>query len=300
MDQLDGRVAVVTGAGGGIGAAVAKRLAAEGAAVVVNDLGTSVIGSGEGHGPADTVVDDIRASGGRAVADYADVGDFEAAESLIKHAIGEFGRFDVLINVAGILRDRMVFNMSAEEWDSVIRVHLRGTFNTTRHASAYWRSNRGGSYRLINFASRAGLFGGPGQPNYAAAKAGIIGFTYSCANALARYGVTSNIICPTAATRMIGEAAGTLVDQLGLRDPDEMAPDNVTPAVLYLASERSAWLNGRVVGASGRRITLYTNPEVEREIVSVQPWTLESAFDEIERVFQPAVEHRGMFDSLTN
>lgn len=297
MGRLDGKVAVVTGSGRGIGAAIAVGLAAEGAAVVVNDIGTSVVGAGTDHRPAEEQVEQIRKAGGRAVASYADVAEFDQAQGLIESAITEFGRLDILINVAGILRDRMVFNMTDDEWDAVIRVHLRGTFNTTRHASAYWRDNKGQPYRLINFASRAGLFGGPGQPNYAAAKAGIIGFTYSCANALNRYGVTSNVICPTASTRMIGEAAGQLVEKLGLNDLSEMAPENVAPAVLYLASDRSSWLNGRIIGASGRRITLYTNPAVEREIVSTMPWTLDTAFDEIERVFRPAVEHRGMFDS---
>lgn len=298
MGHLDNRVAIVTGAGRGIGAALAKALADEGAHVVVNDLGTSVTGDGDDKSPAQETVDQIVAKGGSAVANYADIADFSAAEGLVSQAVKDFGRLDVLVNVAGILRDRMVFNMSEEEWDAVIRVHLKGTFNTTRHASAYWRENRGGTFRLVNFASRAGLFGGPGQPNYSAAKMGIVGFTFSCANALARYGVTSNVICPTAATRMIGEAAGGLVDQLGLDDASEMAPENVAPAVLYLASERSSWLNGRVVGASGRRITLYRNPEVEREIVSTSAWEVDRAFNEIEHVFRPAVEHHGMFDDL--
>jgi NAD(P)-dependent dehydrogenase (short-subunit alcohol dehydrogenase family) len=296
MGQLDGRVAVVTGAGRGIGAAIATELAAAGAAVVINDIGTSVNGLGTDQRPAEENVAKIRSAGGHALANFADIAEFDEAEGLITTAIKEFGGLDVLVNVAGILRDRMVFNMSADEWDAVIRVHLRGTFNTTRHAAAYWRANRGKRYRLINFASRAALFGGPGQPNYAAAKGGIIAFTYSCANALSQYGATSNVICPTATTRMIGEAADNLVERLGLKDPNEMAPENVAPAVLYLASERSSWINGRIIGASGRRITLYTNPSVEREIISMTPWSLNSAFDEIERVFRPAVEHRGMFD----
>jgi NAD(P)-dependent dehydrogenase (short-subunit alcohol dehydrogenase family) len=296
MGKLDGRVAVVTGAGRGIGAAIAAGLASEGASVVINDIGTSVTGVGTDEGPAEEHADRIRSGGGQALASFADITEFNQAESLVETAIKEFGGLDILVNVAGILRDRMVFNMTPDEWDAVIRVHLRGTFNTTRHASAYWRANAGKPYRLINFASRAALFGGPGQPNYAAAKGGIIGFTYSCANALSRYGVTSNIICPTATTRMIGTAAGNLVDKLGLKDPNEMAPENVAPAVLYLASEQSSWINGRIIGASGRRITLYTNPAVEREIVSTQPWSLGTAFEEIERVFRPAVEHQGMFD----
>jgi NAD(P)-dependent dehydrogenase (short-subunit alcohol dehydrogenase family) len=299
MSYMDGRVAVITGAGRGIGAAVAVKLAAEGARVVVNDLGANVTGDGSDSSPADEQVAKIRAAGGDAIASYADVGDHEEAGKLIEQAIAEYGRLDVLVNVAGILRDKMIFNMTPEEWDAVIRVHLRGTFNTTRHASAYWRANRGGTYRLINFASRAALFGGPGQPNYSAAKAGIIGFTYSCANALARYGVTANVVCPTAATRMIGQAASSLVDQLGLSDISEMAPENVAPTVVYLASERSSWISGRILGASGRRITLYRNPEVEREIVSTTDWTLDSAFREIESVLRPTIERVGMFDEIS-
>jgi NAD(P)-dependent dehydrogenase (short-subunit alcohol dehydrogenase family) len=295
---LKDRVVIVTGAGRGIGAAIASSAAAEGASVVVNDVGTSVTGDGASAEPADEIVATIREAGGTAEADHSDVSDFEATERLIDRAVDSFGKLDVLVNVAGILRDRMIFNMSPAEWDAVLRVHLYGTFNTTRHASAYWREHRGGEYRLINFASRAGIFGGPGQPNYSAAKMGIVGLTFSCANALRRYGVRSNVICPTANTRMIGEASSTMVGELGLSDESELAPKNVAPAVLYLASERSEWLNGRIVGASGRRITLYSNPDVEREIVSTGPWELDRAFDEIENVFRPAVEHRGMFDSL--
>jgi NAD(P)-dependent dehydrogenase (short-subunit alcohol dehydrogenase family) len=196
MGTLDGRVAIVTGAGRGIGRSVATLLASEGAAVVVNDLGAAVDGSGSDAGPAQQAVDEIAAVGGKAIANGADISDHAAAEDLIKTAIGEFGRLDVLVNVAGILRDRMVFNMTEQEWDDVIRVHLKGTFNTTKFASAHWRSLRDESAqnRIINFTSVSGLHGAPGQPNYAAAKMGIVGLTYSCAHSLAKYGVTVNAI----------------------------------------------------------------------------------------------------------
>ena len=202
--MVDGRVAIVTGAGRGIGAGVAKMLAREGAKVVVNDFGGAVDGTGGDSGPAEEVVQEIKAAGGEAVANTADVSDFDQSEALVRQAIDTYGRLDVLVNVAGILRDRMIFNLSWEDWDAVIQVHMGGTFNTSRHAAAYWRElrNPDGHFRIINFTSGSGLHGAPGQPNYAAAKMGIVGLTYSCAHALQRYGVTSNAISPSAATRM--------------------------------------------------------------------------------------------------
>lgn len=295
MGRLDGRVAVVTGAGRGIGASLARIMAAEGAAVVVNDLGVSLEGSGRDTGPADQVVEDIRRAGGAAVANYDNVADHAAAEHIIQTALDSFGRLDVLVNVAGILRDRMVFNMTEEEWDAVIAVHLKGTFNTTKFASIYWRQARQGHYRLINFTSGSGLHGAPGQPNYAAAKMGIVGFTYSCANALGRYGVTANAIAPGAATRMTASVPLERRRVAAADDDPERSPDNVAPAVVYLASERSDWLTGRVIGARGYQISLYNNPEVIRELVSPGPWDIGAAFEHIERSFRPAVEGASPF-----
>ncbi len=204
MGSLEGRVAIVTGAGRGIGRSTALLLAAEGASVVVNDLGANVDGSGADATPAQQVVEEIAGAGGKAIVNGADVSDHAAAEDLIKSAIAEFGRLDVLVNVAGILRDRMIFNMSEQEWDDVIRVHLKGSFNTSKFAAAHWRSLREetAQNRIINFTSVSGLHGAPGQPNYAAAKMGIVGLTWSCANSLAKYGVTCNAVSPGAATRM--------------------------------------------------------------------------------------------------
>ena len=298
MGALEGRVALVTGAGRGIGAAVARTMAAEGAAVVVNDLGVEVDGTGGDESLAAKVAQEIRDAGGQAVANSGDVADFAQAGQMVQQAVDEFGRLDVVVDVAGIVRDRMLFNMSEEEWDAVVRVHLKGTFNTSRHAAAYWRANRGGAYRLINFTSGAGLFGSPGQPNYAAAKMGIVGLTLSAANALARYGVTANAISPTAATRMTETIPDDKAE--GMRKPDakDMAPEHVAPPVIYLASERSGWLTGRVIGARGRRITLYSNYEVDREIVATDGWSLEAVFSEFETTFRDAVERRGRFDAL--
>ena len=200
MGVLNDRVALVTGAGRGIGAAIAEGLAAEGAGVVVNDLGVDLEGGGSNAGPAKDVADGIVAKGGTAIHDNTNVTDFDGCEGMIQRTVEEFGRLDILVNVAGIVRDGMIFKMTEQQWDSVIDVHLKGTFNTTRHASTHWRENRGGQFRLINFVSGSGLFGAPAQPNYAAAKMGIIGLTFSCANALRGYGVTSNLIAPVATT----------------------------------------------------------------------------------------------------
>ena len=286
---LEGRVAIVTGAGRGIGASVARLLAAEGAQVVVNDLGVAVDGTGADKTPAQQVVEEIKAAGGEAVVNSDDVADFQAAESIIRQAIGTFGKLDVLVNVAGILRDRMVFNMTEEEWDAVVRVHMKGTFNTVRFASAYWREQRNpeAHNRIINFTSGSGLHGAPGQPNYAAAKNGIVGFTYSCANALGRYGVTANSIAPGAATRM-GASIPEDRRRNSQTDP-ERSPDNVAPAVAYLASEGSDWCTGQTIRAMGYTIGLYNVPTVIREIATDKPWDLPAAFALIEKNFKPAV-----------
>ena len=292
MGMLDDRVAIVTGAGRGIGAEISKLFAAQGAKVVVNDLGGSVDGTGAASGPADEVVALINDTGGQAEANYASVADYNAAEGIIQQALDSFGRLDILVNVAGILRDRMVFNMTEEEWDAVVDVHMKGTFNTTKYASIYWRQQREGHYRLINFTSGSGLFGAPGQPNYAAAKLGIVGFTYSCANALGRYGVTSNAIGPGAATRMTDtvpdERRSGVVTESTEADP-RMSPANVAVPIVYMASEASDWLNGQVIGAMGYDISLYTQYAVQRQLSATERWDVERAAEEIERVFKPAV-----------
>ncbi len=287
MARLDGRVAIVTGAGRGIGRSVARLLASEGASVVVNDLGAAVDGSGHDSGPAHDVVAEIAEAGGKAVANGADISVFAAAESLVQTAIEEFGRLDILVNVAGILRDRMVFNMTEQEWDDVIRVHMKGTFNTTRFASAHWRSLRDSTAqnRIINFTSVSGLHGAPGQPNYAAAKMGIVGLTWSSARALGKYGVTVNAISPGAATRMTDSVP------TGRRrtrpDVDEWSPDNVAPIVAYLASERSGWITGRIIHSSGYEVSLYSNPEPVVRIVGTGPWQPDALAEQVERSFGP-------------
>jgi NAD(P)-dependent dehydrogenase (short-subunit alcohol dehydrogenase family) len=287
MGSLDGRVAIVTGAGRGIGRSTALRLASEGASVVVNDLGGAVDGSGSDTGPAHQVAAEITSAGAKAIANGADVSDHGAAEDLIKTAIAEFGRLDVLVNVAGILRDRMVFNMTEQEWDDVIRVHMKGSFNTTKFAAAHWRSLReeDAQNRIINFTSVSGLHGAPGQPNYAAAKMGIVGLTYSCANSLGKYGVTANAISPGAATRMT-DSVPQERRRAGRPQADEWSPDNVATVVAYLASERSGWITGRIVHASGYEVSLYNNPEPIVRLIGTEPWDLDDLASQVERSFK--------------
>lgn len=296
MGVLDGRTALVTGAGRGIGAAVAEALAAEGAAVMVSDLGVEVDGTGADPGPADEVVARITAAGGTAKADATDVTDFDACAALVERSARELGGLDVVVNVAGILRDGMVFKMSEANWDAVVDVHLKGTFNVTRHASAWWREHRGGAFRLINFTSLSGLQGAPSQPNYAAAKMGIVGLTFSCANSLRQYGVTANAVAPIAATRMT-QGIGDGASQDYSAAEGRLSPRNVVPPVVYLASERSDWLNRRVIFAGNGRISLMSNPVVEREIVTTgDTWELEDAFAEMEESFKSAILWPNFFD----
>jgi NAD(P)-dependent dehydrogenase (short-subunit alcohol dehydrogenase family) len=294
MGLLDGRVAIVTGAGRGIGRSVANLLAAEGAAVLVNDLGSAVDGAGSDASPADQVVAEITDSGGKAAANGADVSDHASAQGLIESAVQQFGRLDVLVNAAGILRDRMVFNMSEQEWDDVIRVHLRGTFNTTKFAAGHWRAlgSQDGQYRIINFTSVSGLHGSPGQPNYAAAKMGIVGLTYSCANALGKYGVTVNAISPAASTRMTDSVPATRRRARTASD-EERSPDNVAPIVAYLASERSGWITGRILHTGGYEIALYNNPAPVSRLIGTGPWDLGNLASQVERSFGPLLGREG-------
>ena len=255
--MLEGRVAVVTGAGRGLGREHALELARQGARVVVNDLGTSGSGVGSGGSPAEEVAAEIRAAGGEAVANAADVADFGAAEGMIRQAIDTFGELDILVNNAGFVRDRMLVNTSEEEWDAVIRVHLKGHFAPLRHAAAYWRAEskagRQRAARVVNTSSGAGLQGSVGQATYSAAKAGIAGLTLVAAQELGRYGVTVNALAPSARTRM---TEGTFMEKMAVPGSgfDVMDPANVSPVVAWLASADAADVTGRVIEIEGGRI----------------------------------------------
>ncbi len=253
----DGRVCIVTGGARGIGREYALMLASHGAKVVVNDLGGARDGSGADVGPAQEVVDEIKASGGEAVANGGNVADWNDAKAMIDQAIDSFGRLDVVVSNAGILRDRMLANMEESEWDAVINVHLKGTFCMARHAAAYWRDQSKAGQpvdgRLINTASVSGIYGNIGQTNYGAAKAGIASFTIIAARELGRYGVTVNCIAPGALTRLTEDLG---MGQASEEDKKAMDPKWIAPIVTWLASTESKQVTGRVFEASGRMLAI--------------------------------------------
>ena len=292
-NRLDGKVAVVTGAGRGIGRGVALLLAQEGCRVVVNDFGVNVDGSTPSEGPAAEVAEEIKKAGGQAVANFDTVATMAGGESMVKQARDSFGRLDILINVAGILRDRMIFNMSPEEWDAVVDVHLKGHFCTTKPASILFRQQRYG--RIVCFSSGSGLIGNPGQANYGAAKAGIDGFARVVARDLGRYGVTCNYIGPGAATRMtqtvsdqsreLRARAGIATSAAATRPGEALAPlqlrepEMVAPMTVYLCTDAAWNINGQGFSVSGGTISLLQQPLAYRTIWKPSMWTL----DELER-----------------
>jgi NAD(P)-dependent dehydrogenase (short-subunit alcohol dehydrogenase family) len=275
---FDGKVAVVTGAGRGIGRSEALLLAAEGAAVVVNDLGGERTGEGTDERPAQLVVDEITEAGGRAAANYDDISSWDGGAALIQQAIDSFGGLDVVINNAGILRDKMSFNMTEEEWDAVIRVHLKGHFVPARHAAAYWRAKSKEAGRpvgaaIVNTASESGLYGNAGQLNYAAAKAGIAAMTIVLARELERVGVRANAIAPVARTRLTEDVAGGVFDA---KDGgfDAFAPENAAAGAVWLASPLADGITGQVLKIQGGVAQIVRGWRPVTEVSDDKPWTI--------------------------
>jgi NAD(P)-dependent dehydrogenase (short-subunit alcohol dehydrogenase family) len=283
MGLFDGKTAIVTGAGRGIGRAEALLLAGEGANVVVNDLGGAASGDGSDATPAQQVVDEITAAGGQATANYDSVSSWDGAARLIKQAVDTYGGLDILVNNAGILRDKMSFNMDEADWDAVIDVHLKGHFCPSRHAAAYWRqrskeTGEPANAKIVNTSSESGLYGNAGQLNYAAAKAGIASMTIVLARELERIGVRVNAIAPVARTRLTeGLAGDAMKPKEG--DFDRFAPENVAAVVAWLASDLSAGISGQVVKVQGGLIQLLQGWRPVTEAGSDKPWTIDGVAD---------------------
>jgi NAD(P)-dependent dehydrogenase (short-subunit alcohol dehydrogenase family) len=284
---LDGKVVAVTGAGRGIGRGEALLAASEGARVVVNDVGGEWDGTGHDPRPASAVVEEIRAAGGHAEAHYDDISEPEGAAGLLRLALGTWGRIDALVNNAGILRDRMVFNMSVDEWDAVVKVHLRGTFLCSQLVCAHWREHSKAGEEtagaIVNTSSTSGLLGIPGQSNYGAAKAGIAAFTQIASMEMARYGVRVNAIAPGARTRMTEQTFGELKVPEGEFDP--LAPGNVAPLVVYLCSTAADGITGQVFGITGGLVQLYEGWTPVAEEDRRQRWTPQELAQRVPALF---------------
>jgi NAD(P)-dependent dehydrogenase (short-subunit alcohol dehydrogenase family) len=300
MPSLDGKVAIVTGAGRGIGREHALALARAGARVVVNDLGGSLAGEGADTRPAQAVVQEIRDAGGEAIADDENVADFTGAERMVQSAIETWGQLDILVNNAGILRDRMLVNMSEAEWDAVIAVHLKGHFAPTRHAAAHWRErSKAGEEvrgRVINTSSPSGVFGNVGQANYGAAKAGIAGLTMIAAQELGRYGVTVNCIAPNARTRMTEETFGELSAPEDGFDP--LDPANMAPVVVALCADEAQSITGQVFFVWGGAINVLKPWEAGELFAAAQRWDAGELLAQLLERFPDGVEPAGMVAAM--
>jgi NAD(P)-dependent dehydrogenase (short-subunit alcohol dehydrogenase family) len=300
MPNLDGKVAVVTGAGRGIGREHALALARAGAKIVVNDLGASLAGEGADAGPAHDVVREIEALGGEAVADGENVADFPGAKRLIDGAVAAFGRLDILVNNAGILRDRMLVNMEEHEWDAVIEVHLKGHFAPTRHAAAHWRErSKAGDQvnaRVINTSSPSGVFGNVGQLNYGAAKAGIVGFTLIAAQELQRYGITVNAIAPNARTRMTEAAFGEIPPPENGFDAAD--PANNSPIVVALCADEAQDITGQVFFIYGGVVNMLSGWEAGELFASDERWDPDALLQELRDRLPDGAAPPGMLASM--
>jgi NAD(P)-dependent dehydrogenase (short-subunit alcohol dehydrogenase family) len=296
MPSLEGKVAIVTGAGRGIGREHALALAASGAQVVVNDVGASLAGDGTDATPAQSVVNEIVAAGGQAVANYDDVSDFAAAAHMIQRAIERYGRLDILVLNAGILRDRMLVNMTEDEWDAVIAVHLKGHFGPLHHAAAYWRERaKGGESlcaRVIATSSPSGVFGNVGQANYGAAKAAIAGLTLIAAQELHRYGVTVNCIAPNARTRMTEETFGNLPPPEAGFDP--LDPGNMSPLVVALSADDAQDITGQCFFVWGGQINVLRPWDAGELLASDERWDADALLAELRERFPEGIAPEGM------
>jgi NAD(P)-dependent dehydrogenase (short-subunit alcohol dehydrogenase family) len=293
---LEGKVAIVTGAGRGIGREHALALAGAGAKVVVNDLGGSLSGEGTDRRPAEEVAEEIRSAGGEAVADYENVADFAGAERLVRHALDAFGGLDVLLNNAGILRDRMLVNMTEQEWDAVINVHLKGHFAPTRHAAAYWRerSKAGDPVRgrVINTSSPSGVFGNVGQANYGAAKGAIAAFTLIAAQELSRYGATVNCLAPNARTRMTEQTFGELPPPAEGSDP--LDPGNIPPIAVALCADEAQEITGQCFFVYGGAVNVLRPWDAGELIATEGRWQAADFLAELKDRFPDGAAPSGM------
>ena len=300
MPSLEGKVAIVTGAGRGIGREHALALAAAGATVIVNDLGVSLTGEEAGERPAEQVVAEIMSAGGTAAANGDDVADFAGAERMVRQAIEEFGRLDILVNNAGITRDRMLVNMTEDEWDAVITVHLKGHFAPTRHAAAYWREQaKDGAPmkgRVVNTSSPSGVFGNVGQANYGAAKAGIAGFTLIAAQELARYGVTVNCIAPNARTRMTEAAFGEIPKPEEGFDP--MDPANMAPVVVALCADEAQEITGQCFFVYGGAVNVLRAWDAGELFARDGRWDADELLAQLTERFPDGVRPAGMVELM--
>jgi len=288
MGLLDGRVAVITGSGRGIGREFALCMAAEGAKVVINDVGVSLDGRGTEEDPAANVCREIEALGGRAVPNYDSVTDFAGAENIVNTAVESFGKIDILVNNAGIVRDRTLVKMDESDFDAVIAVHLKGSFNCARHAAPLMKDQ--GYGRIINITSSAGLRGNFGQTNYGAAKAGLMGMTFIWAMELGRYGVTVNAVAPAGATRM----TAALFERSGTEPPPEQNPALNAPLVAFLASERASHVNGQILGRSDYAFTLFQHPKQVAFMWRDGGWTAEQVADNFDTILGQHLQQVGM------
>ena len=276
-EMLENKVVLVTGAGRGIGREISLMMARHGAKVVVNDPGVSLEGNDETDGPANEVVRDIKAAGGEAVADFGSVADADAAREMVTRAVDTFGRIDVVVNNAGILRDVIFHKMTDEDWDAVLKVHLYGSYNVSRAAAQHFRNQQSGTF--VHMTSTSGLVGNPGQANYSAAKMGIVGLSKSLALDMAKFNVRSNCISPFAWSRMVGSIPNTPDQEERLKGLRMLTPDKIAPVAIFLASDDSSDVNGQILAGRGNEIFLMSQPRPLRSVHRAEGWSPETLRD---------------------